>query len=67
MEWIRRSVINGHFICIEKGITKRQNAINKLSECLHSYAINNDIEIDEKYRDTSGISMKIENIRFVYY
>lgn len=54
------------FINIEKGKLTRQNGITKLSECLRNYAINNGKKIDEKYRNISGIGMKIENIRFVY-
>lgn len=41
-------------------------AINELSECLRDYVTNNGEKIDEKYRNISGIGMKIENIRFVY-
>lgn len=54
------------FINIEKGMKKRQIAILELSNCLRDYAINNGLKINEKYRNLSGISMKLENIRYIY-
>jgi hypothetical protein len=54
------------FINIKNRIIEREKAIVELSDLLRKYAIKNGVKIDEKYRNRSGITMKIENIKFLF-
>lgn len=48
-----------------KDLTKKQ-VIETISNDLREYAIKNNVVIDEKYRNSNGINMKIEELNYLF-
>lgn len=54
------------FISIENGNINRKNAIDDLSALLRSLGQSRGITIDEKYRNTNGIAMQLNNLQYAW-
>ena len=67
-KWDRHQValLVDTYINIEKGIKNRRDAIIELSELLRAHAIQQGIEISGTYRNISGISMRLEELRYLF-
>lgn len=49
---------------VENGIEKRKDAIVRVSEILRKMALNQNISIDEKYRNVNGIIFQFQSMEF---
>lgn len=49
---------------VENGIEKRKDAIERVSENLRKMALNQKINIDEKYRNVNGITFQFQSMEF---
>ena len=54
------------FISIENGNISRKNAIDDLSSLLRRLGQSRGITIDEKYRNTNGIAMQLNNLQYAW-
>lgn len=51
---------------IEKGEITKKQAVSEISSLFRQYAVNQGIDIDETYRNENGISMRFEELRYLF-
>lgn len=54
------------FILIESGFKTRKNGVEELSSSLRSLGTSRGLIIDEKYRNTNGITMQLNNLQYAW-
>ena len=51
---------------IENGQITKKQAVSEISSMFRQYAVNQGIDIDETYRNENGISMRFEELRYLF-
>ncbi len=55
------------YIKVRDGVVPRKEAVSQLSKLLREYGASRGIEIDEIYRNENGISMRLEEINYLFH
>lgn len=61
------AVLLDYFVATVDGSTKRSDAIKEASHILKQMAMNQNIEVDETYRNESGITFQMHSMESAYY
>lgn len=51
---------------IENGQITKKQAVSEISSVFRQYAVNQGINIDDTYRNENGISMRFEELRYLF-
>lgn len=54
------------YLQIEKGIITKKEAVSSISRILREHAISEGKQIDDTYRNENGISMRLEELRYIF-